>query len=180
MLVYAFGHRSRVGKDTAARFLLNMKRRQFQDKKVEQDSFARILKQYCFDLYKSAGLRDENYYNAHPEERRIKIPELGMTPVEIWVAVGMGMRKVNPDTWIRAMFAEHTGTDILIISDLRFQNEIDYIRSKHESKIIKIENPNAPIYSTEADEALDNYLGWDQTILNDGSLEQLYGKIQSL
>jgi hypothetical protein len=65
----------------------------------------------------------------------------------------------------------------LIISDVRFPEEIEFIRSSG-GQVWRIDRPGHVNKDQHASEtALDNRTDWDYLIVNDGSLEELKNKI---
>ena len=91
--------------------------------------FATKLKQIVHELYAWAGVGDEAYYNdpEHEHERDIVIPELGMTPVELWVKFGtLAVReRVYDLTWVNYLLKTDHKLDVIIISDVRYPNEVE-------------------------------------------------------
>jgi hypothetical protein len=175
--IIGFGHRSRVGKDTCSKFLNTELR--MAGIKTAHVSFAWKLKEVCYDLYAWAGLKKPIHYENFPADRQIKLPHLNMTPVEIWVAVGNKLREVYARTWIDAALRGQQNVDVVIVSDVRYQNEIDAIKELGgvNYKVIK---PDAPILDTVADNALEGFTGWDGIIENVGTLNELYPKVKEL
>lgn len=181
MIVVAFGHKSRVGKDTASKFLVNTLRQTVRDKYINHSSFASHLKVAAQYIFKPYGIKSQSHYDSNPSDRRNTVPELNISPVDLWIKVGMFVRSIHPDAWVRLLLETHKKDDILIISDLRFQNEIECIRKLATYSIIcKINNNNAPVYDSPADTALDGYTGWDTIIENNGTMEQFYESVNVL
>lgn len=175
--IIGFGHRSRVGKDTATGFL-NTELRMLGVKALHI-SFASKLKEISYDLYSWAGMKRPIHYESHPADRQIKLPELGLTPVEVWVAVGNKLREVYPETWVQCALRGQQNAECIIVSDVRYPNEVAAIRSL-SGKIYKISRRNVPILDTVTDNALDNFMGWDGIIVNDGTLAELHTEIRAL
>lgn len=176
MIIVAFGHKSRVGKNTAAKFFVEICEK--QEKTVMVISFASLLKQICYMLLHTYGLQNEQFYEDNPEEKNITLKELNMTPIQIWVHVGTTLvrNQLHNDVWIRnALRVRHS--DFLIITDLRFPNEAEAVKIKN-GFLIKINRKNAPILDTVADKALDNFQDWDFVIENNGSLDTLTGDLE--
>lgn len=68
--------------------------------------------------------------------------------------------------------------DRILIGDVRFPNEIDFIKS--EGVVWRTERPGQ-VYSDQhpSEIALDNYTEWDHLFINDGSLEDLRAKVMA-
>lgn len=170
MQTIGFGHRSRVGKDTAARLLHTILR--MKGYRVKHVSFANDVKMISHILYAHLGLQDKEYYDNHPDDRTKKLPKINKTPVEIWVDVGCSMREIYEDTWVDILLAKNHNCDFLIISDVRFFNEVLAL-----DILIKVTRKEAPIYTTKADNALELFNDWNHVIENDGSLSDLNSKL---
>ena len=173
MIIVVLGHKSRVGKDTFANFLLTSLR--MHGIKTQKASFAAKLKQVCFIMYGWAGLREAAYYETEEgaAARKVKLPALDMTPVEIWGAIGNKVREVFPDTWLCCtLMADYPGVQVLIITDCRFPNEGDKVLDLRGLPV-KITNSRAPDLGTVADKALDDWAKWFQHIENEGDLREL-------
>lgn len=175
--IFGFGHRSRVGKDTAGGFLAGHIRQSTRNKLIVKTAFALKMKAMCHDLYAWAGLQDAEFYEK-PENEHFRneiLPAIGKTPVEIWIEFGTTVgRAIYSDTWIK--YPLNKKFDYLIITDVRFPNEVNEIW-KAGGKVFKIENPSIPPRESVADDALKDFTGWDQVIINDGDLKSFNEKI---
>lgn len=70
--------------------------------------------------------------------------------------------------------------DKWIITDCRFPNEAEAIKSRN-GILIRIERPSLNHLSNhESETALDSYKKFDHTIINDGNLEDLFNKVKKL
>jgi hypothetical protein len=178
MRIVAFGHKSRMGKNTCATFFANYAKK--DDKTTKITSFASLLKKVCFQMLEVYGLKDEYYYERYPEEKTIKLRELDMSPVDIWIKFGTPMvrEQLHNDIWVRNTLKENKN-DFLVISDLRFPNEAKAIKERG-GILIKVHNPIIPLRDSIADKALDDFNMWDYTIDNSGSLSNLKMKIGEL
>lgn len=171
MIPVSFGHRKRMGKDTAANMMMDILRVTYPNLRIARASFADKIKSIAYDLYKQHGLQPSGYYDQNPEKRNEKLPKLGMTPRELWIKIGTPMFRdmVHQDTWVDYTFQANRMMDVVIISDLRFANEADAVRS-HGGINIKVHRDSVAISNDVADCALDNYDGWDW-VMNNLSLE---------
>jgi hypothetical protein len=179
-----FGHRKRVGKDTAGRLLRSHLRLHKKGSDVQTHGFADKLKNVTHDIYGWAGLQSKDYYDDHPEEREIVLPKLGMSPREIWIKFAtLVAREVYPTTWIDYVL-NTVFCDVCIITDLRFPNEADLIHDAG-GVVYKIERDggNRSEEAIEegvndiADDPMEGYNGWDAVITNNGSLKEFNDKI---
>ena len=91
--------------------------------------------------------------------------------------LGMAARRYNPDTWVE--FVQFLEEDCkLIYTDVRFQNEADYIRNKG-GIIVRIVRPGIIAQNHES-ELKQSEIAADIEIVNDGTIEELHNKIRNL
>jgi len=158
MKILGLGHYSRTGKDTLANFIVEHNEGLLS---IEVVSFAAKLKSICYDLYGWAGLQDAEYYNDPNTEgyRDLEIRAIGKTPVEIWCGVGMKMREVCQTTWIDYALQYNTECDLLIVTDVRFPNEVKEIQN-NGGKLVKTIRGGFGPRDTVPDQALLGWNGW--------------------
>ena len=120
--ILAFAGKSGVGKDTAAWFLVKM----FEGKKVgPMLSFAQPLKMACSYML--------GYPTSLPfsSQAMKNVPGFGgRTPKEVAQFMGTEVARnmLHPDIWVHLMHQEISYLHrTVIITDLRFQNEYEYI-----------------------------------------------------
>ena len=179
MKIVAFGHKSRQGKDSAAKRLFAELKCLSPKLVVKRASFAGKLKAICFDLYAWAGLKPGPYYEdaEHEPERYEILPAIGKSPVQIWIEVGNKLREVYSNTWIDATLSAQS-CDVLIISDLRFPNEAAAVQSLG-GLCIKVIRPGHPGLDSSSDNALNEFENWDyRFVAND--LIELYSFVDPL
>ena len=172
MKIIGIGHYSRTGKDTLANFIVNdCERLGVRAKKV---SLAWKLKQVCHELYGWAGLREPEYYDTKEGElmRDISIRALGMTPVEIWVAFGTPAVRENvyDRTWIDYILQTDHECDVLLVPDIRFENETTEFRNEG-AKLVKAVREGYGPKNTVADRNLIEFDDWN--LWCGGSMEDL-------
>ena len=174
MIIVGVGHKSRQGKDTFASFLMTYLRMNTKNKKIVKMGFADPLKSICHQLYGWAGLKPKEHYDRFEDERKIELPLIGKTPVQIWIDVGNHMRIYDKDVWMRALM-KGTVADVLIVTDVRYENEAQAIFD-HNGFVVKINRPGFPGLDSITDNALNNYTRWTEIIENDGDLSSLNDK----
>jgi hypothetical protein len=178
MKIIAFGHRRRVGKDTACKNALSYFRCNTKIK-VERMSFGDKVKSYCFSLYAWGGLREGIYYENHPDEKEKLIPSLGKSPRAIWIDFGHMISEINPKTLCELSLKDtNPESEILIVPDLRRQIEVDYVRM-FDGYIIRIDR-NVEQFNDPCDSALAEYQDWDKIVRNDGSFKDFNTRIKCL
>lgn len=170
--VIGLGHYSRVGKDTLANELVKIG--VMRGYNIAKISFARPLKQFCQELYGHLGLQSLEYYEDHPVARSFPIPRLNLTPVQIWVTVGNLMREIYPDTWTDMWKRAAGAHEIVVVTDVRYQNEIDMIKSFDKSLLIKVVRPGVYPLNTIADQALVGNEWWyGDVFVNDTGIDNV-------
>lgn len=177
MKIVGFGHRKRVGKDTAGKFLMSYIRQERKTLTVERGSSGDIIKDTAYRMFKWAGLNDGVYYENHPEHKDVPLATVGKSPRQIWIDVGNFGRSIAEKTWMEAMLS-NVGAQILVITDLRTQTEIDYVR-KFGGIAIRIDR-DVERGDDNLDNALADYDGWDAIIDNNGSLRDFRTRIISV
>jgi len=180
MKIIAFGHKSRVGKDTCAKFAQS----QLRSKNIDsvRDSFAYHLKKACHYIYEWAGVRRPEHYEEHHEARNVIIPALGMTVVDLWVIFGTKCcrDKICDLTWVNKTLMREDKPKVLIISDLRFPNEGSRIKELG-GVCVEVIRPDQPYREgITVDDRLDGWDGWDYKITNSGSLKDLYTSVETI
>ena len=139
-------------------------------------SLAWKLKQQCYELYAWAGVMPPEHYETKEGEkdRDVKLPALGMTAVELWVAFGTKAirNNVHDRTWLDYLLKTDHQCDVLLIPDIRFPNEADAIKEMG-GLAIKVVRPGYGPRKTVADRALLGYDGWDYVIGAEGTMDSL-------
>ncbi len=177
-MIYAFGHRSRVGKDTCVGFLSTDLR--MRGISVQKVSFAFELKMACHRLFGHLGVEHPIHYENHPEARKEHLAELGMNVVELWIKFGNGMRDFQESIWIDLALRRDDGSSqVILISDCRFPNEAAKIKEL-DGKLYKVIRPDVPVLDTVSDNALEDFEDWDGMILNTGKLDRLQGLMEGI
>jgi len=136
--------------------------------------------------FKAKELSDDWFFDNHT-----------LTGRELLQKVGTEMgRSIHPDTWVNALFSEYVhdlrrrqnpegGTTISegfpnwIITDVRFPNEADIIKEKG-GIMIRINRPTDIAGGHASETSLDDYDEFDLVIENDGSLDDLYLKVETI
>lgn len=90
----------------------------------------------------------------------------------------------DSEVWIKSALADVSDNEFVIITDVRFMNEIEAIRNRG-GLVIRIE-PHYDGYAmfdtgdTHGSEIeLDNYENFDHTIINDGTIEDFESQIKN-
>lgn len=169
------------GKDTAAKMLevlyanpnisyedfANRKYKNFVD--IQVIHFADILKETVQALF-GIGEWETNTQ----EGKKVTISWIGKTVRELLQEVGQGLRDaIDPNLWIKALFANTEDWSNYIIADVRYPNELEAIKER-DGVLIRIDRKDAGAGNHSSETALDDYNDWDVYIENNGSLESLF------
>lgn len=172
MKIIAFGHRKRVGKDTASRFLLSHLKQHHKELKVARFSFGDQIKRIAHTMYKWGGLREGIYYENHPELKEANIPTIGLSPRQIWDALGLFGHQLCGRTWAEMTF-ENADADIGIVTDLRRPSEVEFLQ-QFGGVFVRVERDVE--IGGEVDRGLLDFHGWNATIHNNETL-RIFNKL---
>jgi dephospho-CoA kinase len=115
------------------------------------------------------GLGWEETKRLSPETRRL----LQVLGTEV------GREMFGPDFWVNQAMNSFGKFDKVVLTDVRYPNEYKAIKDR-DGIVIRITKPGTTaINAHESETALDNH-GFNGTIVNDGSKEDLYEKIDNL
>jgi dephospho-CoA kinase len=95
--------------------------------------------------------------------------------------IGMAGRQYDPETWIKyveLLIEKGEDSRLIVFTDVRFQNEADYIRSKG-GIIVRIVRPGI-IAENHESELKQCEVAADIEIVNDGTIDDLHSKIKQL
>ena len=171
------------GKDTCADYLVN-------SHGFIKKSFAQPLKEGCGCLF---DFTDEQLYG----EKKEDIDSFwGVSPRKIFQYIGTDIfRKdinklipdLNDDFWVKCFvkkyltMIKHYPNNKVVVSDVRFQNEVDAIHDLG-GIVIKLERPtldyDKDVHISEL--GIDLIQNYDNKVLNDGTINNLYNKIEIL
>lgn len=154
--------------------------------KVIRVSFADPLKRLCSDLYCFAyDIPPEAFYGSQSEKEQI-YPALGnRSGREVMQFLGTGCFKaLTPDVWIVYLMRHieitiKYGADLVVIEDVRFQDEANAIRAKG-GLLVKLEREDLPAYTTDnhiSENELDT-IDPDDTIWNNSDKLALSRQLQ--
>lgn len=167
MHIIGLGHQKQTGKNTFADILyVNLN----EHVSVRITAFARKLYDICHDLYGWAGFKDYEFYQINPEEKKRFLPKIGKTVRDILIDFGTKAVRNNVygGTWVDYVLEQKWKVDFLLITDVRFPNEIQAIQQKGGT-LIKVTRPNLEVPTDIADTALNDFDGWDKIIENNGT-----------
>lgn len=167
--------RARSGKDTAATYLAA----QFG---LLVYALASPLKRSLIEMLNLPA----SIFDGADKEK--PLPWLGKSPRELMQLLGTewGRHQVHPQLWL--LLAEMNLANHLevsphargfVISDVRFENEADWIRAKG-GIVVHLHRPDAPGVTAHSSESGIAVCDNDLVIHNDGTLEDLYAALEAL
>lgn len=168
MIVGLSGY-ARSGKDTVARCMEGYTRRAFAD---PMRDMMLVLNPIVHDSVRLADAVQrigwEGAKCQYPEARRL-LQAFG---------TDVGRNMIDDDLWVQVSARDLRGWEKIVFTDVRFPNEADAIR-KIGGQVWRIERPGyGPVNGHSSETALDGY-EFDATVVNDGSVEDLFGKIET-
>jgi hypothetical protein len=105
--------------------------------------------------------------------------------------LGMAARRYNPNHWIEELHSICGRKRFLVYTDVRFQNEADYVREQggivvrivrpgqQGGIVVRIVRPGQ-IAENHESELKQSEVAADMEIVNDGSIEDLHNKIRAI
>jgi hypothetical protein len=167
MVIVGCGYKKRVGKDTFCELV----RKLYPHREIKRLAFADALKNEVYErLLKPLDL----------EQSILDDPKVKDTIRPLMQGWGSLRREFfHPDYWIQIVFDKiksdsNNEDSIYIITDCRFPNEINYLKSHGGITInIKRDSVYDPNETHISEIALDSYVDeFDFTINNDGTIEK--------
>ena len=178
------------GKDTVANFIVAMDKTISGPPRWKRYAFARPIKDACKVLF---GFTETQVEPTNAEERAVREiddPFWGFSPRKTLQLLGteFGRDMLRKDVWIKRaeLEAKHNLKDGFktIITDVRFENEAEWLRAQPNSLLIYIEVPGLEKDEKyqHASEAGIKRMTEDFFIINDKSkgLKSLYDQIEKI
>ena len=169
------------GKDTAAKMLevlyanpdisyedfVNKRYKNFAD--IQIAHFADTLKETAQVLF-----RIGEWETNTQEGKKTTINWIDKTVRELLQGIGQGLRDaIDPNLWVKILFANTEDWSNYIIADVRYPNEIKAIKERN-GILLRIDRKDAGAGNHSSETALDDYKEWDVHIENNGSIEDLF------
>lgn len=157
---------------------------------LEERNFARLpmaqpVKDMARQLLLSLGLPLDAINNHLYNDRSAVIEPLGVTGRHLLQTLGTewGRQCIHPEIWLRCWEARvrvwRSGANNIVVDDIRFPDEADLVR-RLGGEMWLITRPGYTDSSGHASEGgLKTYAHFTRTITNDGTLEDLTGKVTS-
>lgn len=122
------------------------------------------------------------------EDKLTFVPEFDTTVGNLLQVIGTELFRehFDEDVWVKALLAnaKAVGAGVLVIPDVRFENEFEAIRT-HGGILIRVEGDPAKVRENSkrdlnhiSETALDDVYNWDYKFHNTGTLDELKEKLQ--
>lgn len=163
--------RAGAGKDTVADWLV-------RERGYVRVSLADPMKRFCAEVF---GFSEEQLWG--PSEHR-NAPDArwdGLTPRHALQQLGTEWgRAMHPDVWVRYAIAtaQRWAPSPVVISDVRFQNEVDAIVAAGGC-VIEVRRPGLASVGEHVSEA-GGLTGVAEVVQNAGTLEDLHSRLAAL
>lgn len=166
--------KARSGKDTIADYLI-------KNYGYTKLAYADLLKNITMLAF---GFTKEQLYG----DQKFVVDEYwGNTPAYYLQILGTECfrERIDNDFWVKAAMkiVNHYPENLWVIPDVRFPNEVTPIQDRG-GMVIRINRKNRPPTGRDdnhpSEIALDDYEGFDYVIDNDGTIEELYNKLEGI
>lgn len=177
LLIIGIGYRAGSGKDTVCEMLTE----HFKDVLVHKMKFAQSVRAVTGELLDSIDVYEEEF--------KTHMTPFGLTGGQFLQRIGQGMRDlISPDVWIQCMHRNmynnisaalscKKAALVIIIPDVRYQNEADWIASLHGTTICVHRHVAQDSHKSETEGAA---IYWQHHINNTGTLENLQTRVDAL
>lgn len=159
------------GKDTAALYL--------EDKHgFKRYAFADALKEVCSTLYDV----DATVFH-DPALKEVPLKDWNVTPRWILQTVGTDMVRLHlgDDFWIRRLDASMPREGRIVLSDVRFKHEADFVRSRGGLLVRIVAQPSAPNTDLHVSETELDTIDTDTSVVNMfGHKECMYEQLDTV
>ena len=177
-IILGIGYKKGSGKNTLAKLVNTYLQRCCGKCITKQVSFAEKVKDISYQLYGWGGLKRGIHYETNYQEKELVLPKLGLSPRDIWIGVGNGMREIYPDTWIN--YALHgVKANVILITDMGFINEAKAIKEAN-GFTCRVTRSNIPRGTDARETELDSWTDWDFDVTNDETINDLNIKAETI
>ena len=142
-----------------------------ENKKTVILAYAKYLKDYAKEII--------NWNGKEETKPRELLQQLGVELIKNQIDENMLINRIKEDIKVYEYFF-----DVIIISDARFESEIEEIKKEHKVTVIKIEGKQNNLTEDQknhiTETALNNYDKYDYIIENNKTIDELKKQIQSI
>ena len=171
-LIYLISGKARHGKDTTAAMI--KKYYEEKDKKVINLQYSSYIKEYAKKI--------SNWDGSEETKPRELLQQLGTEIIRTKIDSLFFVDAIIKDMKVYSYFF-----DVIVVSDIRTPEEIDYPKNSFKNAFsINVRRTNFDNGLTEEQKkhyteiALDNYDKFDYIIMNDGNMEELNEKVRNI
>jgi len=94
--------------------------------------------------------------------------------------IGCAVREYDPEFWVREAFARIDPRRPYVWTDVRFQNEVDFLINERKAVIIRIVRPGLKAGKHESESGQAELVGVTHEVVNDGTIEDLHRKVVNI
>lgn len=94
------------------------------------------------------------------------------------VEYGRAMRALSPGYWIDRMAADVIGIDRVVVTDVRYQNEVSWVQ-ENGGVVIYLDRPGIGPANQEEHDSFSQ-IKQDFTVVNDGTIEELHQAVEQI
>jgi len=142
-----------------------------QNKKTVIIAYAKYLKDYAKEI--------TNWNGRETTKPREFLQQLGVELIKKEIDENMLINRIKEDIKVYEYFF-----DVIIISDARFESEIEEIKKEHKVTVIKIDGKENKLTNNQkkhiTETALDNYSKYDYIIENKTTKQKLKEQIEKI
>lgn len=164
---------ARSGKDSVGRVLVGegFKKRSFA---APMRQALAIVNGHVETVDGFMPLMDALYLFGGWEGLKVKAP--GVRGLLQRLGTGVGRELWGEDFWVDLVFRDLVFTEDYVFTDVRFPNEVEAIRARG-GVVWQVVRPGVEAVNNHISESALDGVVFDATIVNDGSLEDLEGKV---
>ena len=166
MTIYLISGKAGSGKNTVSKLI-----KEYYGEQTCEIAFAKHLKQYAKDYFGWDGKEET--------KPRKLLQTLGTDIIRNELEI----EDFHADRLVEDIYILQKFFNVFVIPDCRFPNEIGEVVSAFGDNVIliRVNRNNNRLTNKEknheSETALDNWFGWDHVINNNGTLEELKGKV---
>lgn len=170
-LIGLYSSAAQSGKSTVANYLMSRDG-------YDVVPFAQTLKEMAMPMLVAMGYSTYQAHHLLTENKEFVLP-IGVSVRHLLRTLGTecGRQCIHPEVWLYCWRERLKYSSHVIVDDVRFPNEADLVKELGGT-LVRIVRPGIQADTTHSSEgSLDNYEGFDCTLVNNGDLQQLYSLI---
>lgn len=140
--------------------------------------FAQTLKEMAVPMLVAMGYSEQYAHVLLQDHKEYMLP-IGVTVRHLLRTLGTewGRDCIHPEVWVHCWKERIQGLSRVVVEDVRFPNEAELVRSLGGTMVRIIRPGTTTEHAHSSEGGLDDYKGFDLTLVNGGDLEQLYSLI---